>query len=668
MNALFKQDGRLGRLTTSLGKDTLVLLRFDGSDYMNELFEYRVQALAETGDVDFDALVGTHATIEIDGREGARQFDGIVTQTRWAGVGENGHRYDLVLRPWLWLAGRRKNQKIFHNKTVVQIVEQVLGEYASAGDPAFEVKLTQDYPTLEYTVQFRESDLDFVRRQLERHGISFHFRHSAGNHTMVLTDDPMSHDSIGARPFKSYDGHHQAEGEHFWEWSPERNLTTGAVRLIDYNFKQPTAAMEVDQLGDALHAMGQLESFEYPGDFQDQAGGRISARVRMNQERGGDRRNRAKGDCLSLGAGKIVQLTGDPAPGVGESYLCLKADYNFVSEAYGSGGQDSDGYSFSGNYVLMPETAPLAPPKKTASPVVEGPQTAMVVGEGEIDCDEFGRILVRFHWDLEGAKSMRCRVAQNWAGNGLGGVVIPRVGMEVVVDFIDGSPDKPIVTGCVVNGKNGNIYGLPASKTKSGFKTKTHEGSGFNELSFEDANGAEKIFMHAQKDKEEYVKDNQSTYVEGGNRSITVQTGDETKDISSGNLTETVALTRQSKANTIVEAAVAGKGGPGVIAYSADDDIAMTAKKKVSLNSDIDMQLTATEKMILKSKDFMKLRATNDINIKADKSIILKVGDSEIALTPEGIVLQHKGTRVTLAEDVLDQVATMIHLNKDAAG
>ena len=316
----------------------------------------------------------------------------------------------------------------------------------------------------------------------------------------------------------------------------------------------------------------------------------------------------------------------------------------------------------------MPDSAPMTAPKRTASPVVEGPQTAVVVGEGEIDCDEFGRILVRFHWDLEGAKSMRCRVAQNWAGNGLGGVVIPRIGMEVVVDFIDGSPDKPIVTGCVVNGSNGNIYGLPASKTKSGFKTKTHEGSGFNELSFEDANGSEKIFMHAQKDMEEYIKDNQSTYVEGGNRSITVQTGDETKDITSGNLTETIALTRASKATKIIEAAVAGKGGPGVISYSADDDIAMTAKKKVMVNSDIDMQHTAKTNMILKSDDFMNMDAKNNMLIKAGQNITLQVGASEIILTTDGIVVQHKGTRITLGADVLDQVAGMIHLNKDSAG
>ncbi|MFO1165823.1 MAG: type VI secretion system tip protein TssI/VgrG [Paracoccus sp. (in: a-proteobacteria)] len=659
MNAPFKQTERLGRLSTALGGDVLALLRFDGSDHLNELFEYRIEALAGSADVDFDALIGTHATVTLEGRAGPRRFDGIVTQARWAGTGENGHRYDLVLRPWCWLAGRRVNQRIFHNKTVVQIVSEIFADYASLGDPAFAFKLSEDYPVLEYTVQYRESDLDFVRRQLERHGISFHFSHADGSHTMVMTDDVLAHDSIGMRPYKSYDGHHQAEGEHFWDWAPESNLTTGAARLIDYNFKTPAAAMESDHLGDARHAFGQLESYEYPGDFLDQEAGRKMARRRLKQFRGSAARSRASGDCLSLGAGLLVELGGDPAPGTGKRYVCLSASHHFVSEAYGSGTTRSDGYSFSGSYVLMPDTAPLAPPRNTPAPIVQGPQTAVVVGDGEIDCDEFGRVLVRFHWDLEDARSMRCRVSQNWAGNGLGGVVIPRIGMEVVVDFIDGDPDKPIVTGCVVNGSNGNIYGLPASKTKSGFKTKTHEGAGFNELSFEDANGAEKIFMHAQKDLERVVKDNESTTVENGNRAISVLTGDETKTVASGNLTETVALTRASQATTITETAVAGAGGAGVISYQADDDITMTAKKLVKQRSDKLMRHEAGEKMEL---------GAPDIWVKAGDQIKLEVGSGTILMTKDGIVLQFGGTRVTLNGDFLDQVATMIHLNKDSAG
>ena len=544
MNAPFKQAERLGRLTTELGPDVLVLLRFDGSDHLNDLFEYRVEALATRDDLDFDALVGTHATVEIEAHEVMRPFDGIVTSARWAGVGENGHRYDLTLRPWFWLAGRRRNQRIFHNKTVVQILQELLSDYASLGDPALEISLSKDYPSLEYTVQYRESDLDFARRQMERHGISFHFRHAMGSHTLVLTDDALAHEEIGPRPFKRYDGHHQYEQEHFWDWAPERNITTGAVRLVDYNFKKPNQAMEVDRLGDAQHAQGQIESFDYPGDYLAQDVGRLVAGLRTEQERGADRRNRAVGDCVSLGAGKRMTLSGDKVPGSGETYLCLSASHHFVSEAYGSGGQGSDGYSFTGSYVLMPDSAPMAPPKRTPLAVVQGPQTAEVVGEGEIDCDEYGRILVRFHWDLQNAYSMRCRVSQNWAGAGWGGMVIPRIGMEVLVEFLEGDPDKPVVVGNVFNGKNDAPYPLPAHKTKAVWRSKTHKGEGFNEISYEDEVGQENIALHAQKDQRLKVLNNRMKRVDndqiesvGSNKSIDVGSNHQEKIGGSMNLT-----------------------------------------------------------------------------------------------------------------------------------
>ena len=510
MNAPFRQSERLGRLTTVLGPDILALLRFAGSDYLNDLFEYRVEALATTDDLDFDRLIGTHTTVEIEAHEEMRPFDGIVTSARWAGVGDNGHRYDLTLRPWLWLAGRRRNQRIFHDMTVDQIVRELLVDYAGLGDPALSVKLTRDYPPLEYTVQYRETDLDFLRRQLERHGISFYFAHALGSHSLVLTDDSLSHETLGKRPFKRFDGHHHYDKEHFWDWAPERNLTTGAIRVTDYNFKTPNAAMEADRAGDASHPQGKIESFDYPGDYSALGQGKGVASLRIAQERGGDRRNRAAGDCVSLGSGMRLTLSGDPVPGSGGSYLCLSASHQFVSESYGSGGDAGDGYALTGTYVLMPDDAPMAPPRRTAAALVQGPQTATVVGNGEIDCDEFGRILVRFHWDLAGAHSMRCRVSQNWAGNGWGGMVIPRIGMEVVVEFLEGDPDKPLVTGCVYNGKNDVPYALPAHKTVSTFKSQTHQGSGYNEFRFEDEKDREEVFLHAQKDHNTVIENDES--------------------------------------------------------------------------------------------------------------------------------------------------------------
>ncbi len=654
MNAPFSQDSRMGRLTTALGKDALVLLRFDGSDYVNGLFQYRVEALSSSADLDFDGLIGTHASVEIETQnDGTRVFDGIVTEATWAGVGENGNKYALTLRPWFWIAGRRRNQRIFHNKTVIQIIEDLFKPYSGLGDPAFEIKVTGSYPELEYTVQYRESDLDFATRLMERFGISYHFAHSVGGHTLVLTDAVDQHQPIagGEREYKPIDGAQQSGKEHFWEWHPERRMTTGAVRLTDYNFKTPSAAMEVDRVGDASYAEGQIESYDYPGDYLDQGAGKDVVGLRMLQERGQDARHRALGDCTSLGAGMTLTLTGDQVHGLkGADYLCLAASHSYVSDSYGSGGAESDGRAYSGEYTLMPVTAPLAPARKTRMPVVQGPQTAVVVGEGEIDCDEYGRILVHFHWDLNKAYSMRCRVSQNWASKGWGGMVIPRIGMEVVVEFLEGDPDKPLVTGCVYNGKNDPPYELPKHKTRSTFKTDTHNGSGFNELRFEDERDEEEVYVHAQKDmntvvlnnKTERIENNHVSLVEhnkesevtrnhnevvGGNMSIHVG------PTAIGNLINRMAVKVGNKLGEVAKAI----GLPPALDPGAGNYALTVEKNKMEA-----VGLTSVRTVGLTDTNFIgskhKLAAGTEVQISAGDRIVLSCGKSVIEMKKDGTI------------------------------
>ena len=505
MNARFKQDERMGQLHTALGANTLVLLRMTTEEHVNDLFTIRVDALAERNDLDFDALIGTHATVELTTYDNPDvPFDGIISEVNFDGLHENGWRYTLTLKPWMWLAGLRRNQRIYHEKTVVEILDELLAPYSGLGEPAMEKRLSGSYPTLEYTVQYRESDLDFATRLMERFGISYHFTHDRGSHTLVLTDAMTAHEPLhgSSRAFKMVsDGNRTTDEEHFTDMRPGRRLTTGGIRLTDYNFKKPSASMETDRMGDAAYSQGQIESYDYPGDYLDQGTGKLVARLRTLQERGQDHRHQASGDVASLRAGLTVKVKGDKVTGVDDPCLCLSASHSFATASFASGQGNSDPV-YDGSYVLLPISAPLAPERKTRIPVVHGPQTAVVVGEGEIDCDEYGRILVHFHWDLDNRFSMRCRVSQNWAGKGWGGMVIPRIGMEVVVEFLEGNPDKPLVTGCVYNGKNDVPYPLPANKTKSTFKTDTHKGGGFNELMFEDEKDEELIYMHGQKDQQ----------------------------------------------------------------------------------------------------------------------------------------------------------------------
>ncbi|MCF6446139.1 type VI secretion system Vgr family protein [Nereida sp. MMG025] len=506
MNTHFSQQDRQGRLTTAIGAETLVLLRMDGSEELSGDFEWRVEALATEPGLNLHGLLGTHATVEIDHADGTRAFDGIVCEAQARGASENGFRYDLVLRPWLHVADLRRNMRIFHNKTVVQIVEEVLSAYTHLGSPHLDVRLTEDYPVLEYTTQYGDSDADFVRRQLERHGISWSWRHELGSHTLLLTDAEFSLPKVpgNKRPYYGVDGYNQHDEEHFNLWSSAERITTGAVRLTEYNFKIPNASQEVDYIGDATHPSGDIESYVWPGDYLKHDEGRGVVNRRTQAERGQAPRQEAAGDVVSLGAGWRVTLTGDEVPGAtGRTFVCLKAQHRFRAQAYGSGDSGNDAQPYDGSYVLMPDDTPYRPERRIVGPRVQGPETAVVVGEGEIDCDEHSRILCRFHWDLEGANTMRVRVSQSWASKGWGGMVIPRIGMEVIIEHLRGDPDKPIVTGCVYNGNNTSPYELPAHKTRSTFKTDTHQGAGFNELRFEDEQGREEIFVHAQKDRNE---------------------------------------------------------------------------------------------------------------------------------------------------------------------
>ncbi len=510
----------MARFHSPLGGDALVLTGFAGDEGINHLGEFRVEALSAGEGVDLDACLGRNACVGIGTiAHGPRFFDGVVAEAEFLGVadmadGTRSWHYRFILRPWFWLASLRRNQRIFHDKTVPEIIAEVLADYA--GFPV-ESRLTGAYDALEYTVQYRETDLAFVCRMAERFGISWHFEHEEGRHTMVLSDNAEAFRAApgGSRPFRALGGSHQRPEERFTRWQAGRRVTTGRVTLTDYNFRTPDAAMLAEQSAGHGYAQGRIESFDYPGGYPAQGPGGGVARLRGTQESGSDGVQSADGDCLSLAPGTVFTLDEHPDAGVnGRSWLVTRADHHYDGEYYRSGGgRRSDG-GYRGHFRLFPAERPFTPARVTPLSVMPGPQTATVVGEGEIDCDEYGRILVRFPWDRHSAHSMRCRVSQSWAGNGWGGMVVPRIGMEVVVEFLEGDPDQPLVTGCVYNGRQKVPYDLPGHKTKSVFRSDTHQGEGFNEVSFEDQAGQEKIYVHAQKDQDIHVGNNRAKRVD----------------------------------------------------------------------------------------------------------------------------------------------------------
>ena len=568
--AVYTQDKRIGQFDTPLGKDKLVLRRFDGTEGMNELFEFRIEAIATESQIDFDKIIGKNCTLTmrtIDG--GEREFDGILTEVQLLGGNTEGLIYRLALRPWLWLLSKRIDTRIFHNQTAPEIISKVFSKGPASAFAKFEMSLTKTYPEMEYTVHYRESDMGFVCRLMEQHGITFHFRHEKGSHTLILGDSKSSYKPIpgNKRAYIPVEARHRRQEEHLFHWTPERRFTSGNVTLNDYDFKRPTASLISEKTGTAKYAHGNLEIYDYPGKFVQENDGKTYANVRLDMERAGDGHFLAAGDCVSCAPGHLMELDGHPQDDQNEQYLALRCIHSFVAEAYRST-RSGDNPSYHGNYEFARSDKPYAPPIVTEKPFVHGPHTATVIGEGEIDCDEHGRILVRYHWDRHEDKSMRVRVGQVWASQKWGGMYIPRVGMEVIVDHLEGDPDKPIIVGCVYNGDNKPPYDLPGSKNIAGWKSNsTPGGGGYNEFIMDDTKGNELVRMHAQydldstveNDERRLVKNDRKTEVKhdetgkvGNNRKVRVDVN-ETLDVGQEILIEAgMKLTLKVGASTIV--------------------------------------------------------------------------------------------------------------------
>ena len=551
MASSLTQDKHISRLDTPGGQDKLVLTAFELSEGISELFEYRISALSREGNIDFDSMLGRNGTVTFNTQDsGKRFFDGIITEAQWLGPTSGSrkdaeeHAYSLVLRPWLWLLSFRQNCLIFHELTAPKIIEQI---FAKHGFADFKNNLSRDYPTLEYCVQYRESDMAFVCRLMEQHGISYYFEHSEGAHKLVLADEASTFKTIdgGSRRYAPGSPDFAARKETVRTVVPGRIMTAGKVKLKDYDFKKPSADLTADKAGDAKFENGKLEIYDYPGKYVERADGVDYATSRLNMERALDDHFKASGDCVSFFPGALVSLTGHSIGKLNQEYIVLRCVHTFSGQDYGtSGAKEAERYE--GRYELVKSDKPYAPPMLTETPFIGGAQTAVVVGDGEIDVDKYGRILVRFHWDTQGDKSMRCRLAQVWSGKQWGGVFIPRIGMEVVVQFLEGDPDQPLVIGTVYNNENMPPYKLPDNKTIAGLKSNSSTGGGgYNEFIFEDKAGKELVRMNAQKDLESTVGNDETRSVKS-NRTTNVDSND-TLDVG-----DTLKITATNKVEITV--------------------------------------------------------------------------------------------------------------------
>jgi type VI secretion system secreted protein VgrG len=581
------QDKRIASLETPLGKDVLAASRFDGSEGVSELFEFRIEALSEQANLDFDKAIGNNCSMSFKSyADPDRIFNGVLVEAQSLGAQAGLSLYRLTLRPWLWLLSRTSDCRIFENQTAIDIIKKV---FSDRGFSDYRVSTTGNFPELEYCVQYRETDLAFVSRLMEQHGVYYFFEHEKDKHTLVLADAKSSLKPVPGHakiPFIADERQSRRDQEHLFKWTPERRFRSGKFELNDYDYLKPNADLKSDAQGSASYTKSKMEIYDYPGKFKKKNDGETYAKVRLQAEQAMDRRRYAEGDAISLFPGGLVTLEKYPEGSENKEYLILRAMHSYAMQSYRSGGEADPLYA--GHYEFLPSDINYRAPLATPRPIIYGPQTAKVVGKDgeEIDVDEHGRILVRFYWDRKNKQSCRVRVAQVWAGKGWGGQVIPRINQEVIVEFLEGDPDRPMVTGAVYIGDNKHPYEMPANKTQSGLKSDSSKGhGGYNEFMFEDKKDGEKIRMHGERDHEVVIR-----------RAQTVEIGE--------------------------------------IFSSKDDPSRQTTLK---MGSDVLSIESGNQKIDIKGKQDVSVLET--ISITAMQKITLTVGGSTLTLDPTGITL-----------------------------
>jgi type VI secretion system secreted protein VgrG len=526
--ASYSQADRIAEVKHKFGGDKLFLRRFSGSEGMSHLFEYRVEGVSDDAALDFDKQIGKNMTVvfHTDGF-GDRYFTGTCVEAQRRGRSTQGFDYGFVLRPGLWVLSKRVNSRVFHNKKAPDVINEIFGDYGSLFTP--EDKTQGDHPEMEYCVQHRESDLNFVLRLMEAAGISYHFKFGDDSQTVVLCDSESTYEDAPGSTREYFDDEqfHVAERkEHFYRLTPERRFTTGKAVLTDYKLQAPDENNLGENEADDMKYEPKLEDYRHPfpqhlGEKTSADYGKGYAEVRTLSERRTDGRYLLSGTCASLAPGHKVTLKNHPTDD-GE-YVVVGCAHTVESQDYRTAG--SGGVPYRGEYEVM-KVARFVPPIVTPKPIVGGVQTGVVVGDNtagsdnEIHTDEWGRIRVHMHWNREDkgkaeGQTMWCRVLQSWTGQNKkwGTIFIPRVGTEVLVSFIDGDPDRPVVVGTVYHDKNKPPYDLPDEPFKAGWKSNFEGDDGYNEIMMIDKSGDEKINVYTDHELVTEVMNNETRTV-----------------------------------------------------------------------------------------------------------------------------------------------------------
>ncbi|MBL9051850.1 MAG: type VI secretion system tip protein VgrG [Tabrizicola sp.] len=669
-------DGRKITVSTALG-DKLLFAQMEGFDEISQCFRYEIGMVSKDINLKAEDILGTAMTITVRTETAKRHFHGYVTEFAFHEYREDYAHYRAVLRPWLWFLTNRSDNRIFQKKSVVEIIEEVFKPYAHV---KVEKRLKASYPPREYCVQYRESDLDFVQRLMEHEGIFYHFDHADGEHTLVLSDanasvkDAEDHATI---KFRGEAGNVIGQEDVITSFLPRASVRSGAYVHTDYDFKKPATDLMTKSDAPKPHEAAKGELYHYPGDYLEVGAGEPLAAIRLEETQAPHVRVDATGNVRGLWSGVSFTLEEFEREADNQKYLVLRSDYEMWDDQYRAGTQ-RQGEGFGVRLRLQPLSLTFRPERRTPKPLMTGPQTAVVVGPSgeEIFTDEYARVKVQFHWDRLGGKdensSCFVRVSSVWAGSGWGFIQIPRIGQEVIVDFLEGNPDAPIITGRVYNAAQMPPYGLPANATQSGWKSNSSPGGGgWNEMRFEDKAGSEEVYFQAQKDHNELIKNNETRTIGndfaedvghdakqdirhdraetvGNDKSVTVG-HDRTVSIGN-NDTETVGVNRAltvgsnetisigsnssetiglNHTQTVAVAQTITVGAARVDSVGASETRTVGAGQSQTVGASRDVTVGASESHSIGSDDSWTIGANRTVSVGADESMTVGGNQTE---------------------------------------
>ena len=504
------------------------VVHFGVSEQISDIFASQLSLATEQEIKSFDNIIGKESLLTIVNSDplsggGDRYVHGVVQSFRYTGRNGGFYLYAADVVPTLWQLSLRKNFRIFQGKQAQEIVKQVL-EDGGINSDRYRFALVDETRLRKFCVQYGETDLDFITRILEEEGIFYFFEHYKDKHVMVMSDNPAVHLPIQGNKFIACNSHGGlvAEKESISAFTYFQRQTPDAYTHRNFNFKNPPLDLTAKGNGPS---QGKFEIYEYPALHVNQERGNTLASVRIEQLTSLQKLGNGKSSSCRLTPGFTFTLTGHDSKSLNNNYLLVRVAHS-GSQPQSLEEKAGGGADYGNSFTVIPATTPFRPPLTMYKPVVKGIQTATVVGPkgAEIHTDDYGRVRVQFHWDREGKRDEKSscwiRCGQAWGGLSRGGQFIPRIGDEVLVDFVDGDPDRPIITGSVYNSDNMPINSLKKSITQSGFKTKTHKGDGFHELRFDDAKGREEIYLQSEKDWNILVKNRKGLTVGGDSGAV----------------------------------------------------------------------------------------------------------------------------------------------------